>query len=149
MNTGCIECEENVFEIVIDPERIDIIEVCKQGPMGPPGVGGGAGLWTQIDTDNIAAAATQIIGSITLAVHCAVKWLVLVIDNTNNTKKSFEVWAQRSATSGPDHTQYGTIGDAVSFTVDVVEGGGELRLQLTNTGAVNLDTRVLQGPITL
>lgn len=145
--TGCVECEENVFEIVLEPERIDIIAECKQGPPGPPGGGGGSGLWTQEDFDGIAASNTEIIAAITLATHCAVKWLVLVIDDTNNLKKSFEIWAQRSATGGPEHTQYATIGDAISFTVDVVEGGGELRLQLTNDGVVDLDTRVLQGPI--
>lgn len=142
--TGCVECEENVFEIVLEPERIEIIAECKQGPPGPPG----SGVFTQVDTDGITPAATEIIGSITLSTHCAVKWYVMVVDATNSLKKSFEVWAQRSPTNGPEHTQYGTIGDAISFTVDVVEGGGELRLQLTNNGAVNLDTRVLQGPIT-
>lgn len=146
--TGCVECEENVFEIVLEPERIEIIAECKQGPPGPPGSAGG-GFWTQVDTDDIAPTDTEIIGSITLATHCAAKWYVLVIDATNSLKKSFEIWAQRSATSGPTHTQYGTIGDAISFTVDVVEGGGELRLELTNTGSVDLDTRVLQGIITV
>lgn len=148
MSTGCIECEENVFEIVLEPERVEIVAECKQGPQGPPGVPGG-GMWTQIDTDDISPSDTEIIGSITLSTHCAVKWYVLVIDATNSLKKSFEIWAQRSTTSGPTHTQYGTIGDAISFTVDVVVGGGELRLELTNTGLVDLDTRVLQGEISL
>lgn len=140
MSTGCIECEENVFEIVLQPERIDIIAECKQGPMGPPGAAGGG---TQTDTDDIAPAATEVIGTLTLADQCAANFRVLVIDDTNDLKRWLEVDAVHSPSTGAYHTIYATLGDFIDFDIDVVDNGTTLDVELTNNTAVDLDTRVL------
>ena len=142
--------QNNCGTIVIENDPIEILEQAHQGPPGPPGPPGPAGgLWVQVDVDDILPAATAVIGSIPVVSGLAVKWIVVVRDDINDIRKSFEILAQRSGTSGPSHTQYGNIGDSVPFTVDVVESGGILELRLTNNGAVNLDTRVLQGEMTL
>ncbi len=140
MSTGCIECEENVFEIVLEPERVEIIAECKQGPQGPPGRPAGV---RQTDTDDIAPAATEIIASLTLADECAANFRVLVIDDTNSLKRWLEVDAVHSPTTGAYHTIYATLGDLIDFDIDVVDNGTTLDLELTNNEAVNLDTRVL------
>lgn len=140
MSTGCIECEENVFEIVLQPERIDIIAECKQGPIGPPGLPAGV---QQTDTDDITPASTEIIASLTLADECAGNFRVLVIDSTNNLKRWLEVDAVHSPTTGAYHTIYATLGDFIDFDIDVVDNGTTLDLELTNNEAVNLDTKVL------
>lgn len=140
MSTGCIECEENVFEIELLPERVEIIAECKQGPMGPPGADATG---VQTDTDDITPSSTEIIASLTLADECAANFRVLVIDDTNNLKRWLEVDAVHSPTTGVTHTIYATLGDFIDFDIDVVDGGTTLDLELTNNTLVNLDTRVL------
>lgn len=140
MSTGCIECEENVFEVTILPERVEIIAECKQGPMGPPGADA---VGVQTDTDDITPSSTEIIASLTLADECAANFRVLVIDDTNNLKRWLEVDAVHSPTTGATHTIYATLGDFIDFDIDVVDNGTTLDVELTNNEAVNLDTRVL------
>lgn len=144
--TGCIECEENVFEIVLEPERIDIIAECKQGPIGPPGAAAGV---SQVDTDDITPSSTEIIASLTLVDECAANFRVLVIDSTNSLKRWLEVDAVHSPSTGAYHTIYATLGDFIDFDIDVVDNGTTLDLEFTNNEAVNLDTKVLIHAILL
>lgn len=129
--------------IRVSPTVAKIIAVAKQGLTGPQGPIGPGGISVQVDTLGIGTGTTAI-ASLVLASFCSSKWIVLVEDTTNSLKRWQEVGAMKSLTSGLSHTIYGSLGDAMPYTLDVVEVSGSMELQLTNAGVDALNAYVIQ-----
>jgi hypothetical protein len=127
--------------IRVSPVNAKVIAAARQGPPGPSGT-------QQINTDGIGTGTTTI-ASILLSAFCSVKWFIQVSDPTNSLKRWSEIGAMKSVTSGLQHTEYGILGDAIPYTLDVVEVSGSMELQLTNTGGDPLDARVVQIAVTV
>jgi len=120
-----------------------VTRVIREGKVGPAGPAGSAGGASETATDGITPASTVVIASITLSTHLAAKFYVAVIDPTNSLQRWSEIDANHSPTSGASHTEFGTLGDSIDYSLDVVDNGTTLDLELTNNEAVNLNTRVM------
>ena len=126
-------CFVDVF--IEEPGAVDV-DVCKQGPQGPPG--------TQQTNDTIAAAANKDVVSVLLSITSAVMFIITVIDTAGLQRTAVIQATVTQNGTDVNWTRYGDIGDAVPFTEDLSIVVSSLVLNITNDHSVDFDISVLR-----
>lgn len=136
-------CFVDVF--IEEPGAVDV-EVCKQGPAGPPGATGpaGPGVGEQIDFGAVLSSEDEDVDTIAVTSVQAVMYIITATD-TAGDRRTIVVQAN-VIQNGTDAswTAYGAIGDAVPFTPTLSVSGGDLILNIANTHSLAFDISLLR-----
>jgi len=80
----------------------------------------------------------NVVDIINYATNTSLKWLITIIDNTNNRARFLEVSAIHRGGLSVMHNIFGDIGDRINVNVEVVLNAPNIQLQLTNNSGDEL-----------
>lgn len=95
----------------------------------------------------VTTSTTLTVDTVALTIN-TIKWLVELIDITNNKIKSYEIMAINKFNIDTSYTIYGIIGDKISHSIDVTINGSNINLNITNNELVDLNYKILRLEIT-
>lgn len=99
------------------------------------------------NTGIVTASTTDVVDTVSLTIN-TIKWLVELIDNTNNKIRSYEIMAINKFNIATSYTIYGIIGDKISHDINVSINGSNIDLNITNNEFVDLNYKILRLEIT-
>lgn len=95
-----------------------------------------------ISTPNITVVSTNttsnIIDTISYTSAHSLKWLITIVDDTNNRTRFMEVAAIHRNGVSVMHNIFGDVGDRINVQVEVVLNGPDVELKLTNNSGADL-----------
>lgn len=95
----------------------------------------------------VPAGTTVVVDTAATANYRGVKWLVTLAALDASVVRSFEVYGTHQNGASPSHVEYSGLGSIISYIADVTIGGGNLRLEITNSEAVDLVAMTTAFPI--
>ena len=80
----------------------------------------------------VESGAIVNVDEIPISDYRGAKWFVAAVNHHNNNVEMYEIYGIHQDGTTPFHTMYSTQGNGVNHTVDVIIGGGNLQLEITN-----------------
>jgi len=96
-------------------------------------------LQSVLDGGIIPNNSTLTIDSLGLIETDTIKWIIELIDNTNQKIRSFEILAVNKFDIDVSFNKYGISGESILHDVSIVVNGSNIDLNITNNEAVNLN----------
>lgn len=92
-----------------------------------------------LDGGVIPNNTTVTIDSLGLIESNTIKWIVELIDASNQKIRSFEILAVNKFNIDVSFNKYGISGESILHDISIVINGSNIDLNITNNEAVNLD----------
>lgn len=131
--------EEATPTVIVESDPIVLLVACEQGPAGKDGLDGTGVL--EVASGPVANGNTITADSVAIATYRSVKWIVTITDSLGGLYKSYEVMAVHND-STVLFSVYAIVGDTISVFTDVDVNAGQMRLQITNNIANDIDVKV-------
>lgn len=93
-----------------------------------------------IPTINVVSTNTTpiIVDILNYATNTSLKWLITIIDNTNNQARFLEVSAIHRSGLSIMHNIFGDVGDRINVSIDVILDSPNIKLKLTNNSGADI-----------
>lgn len=89
----------------------------------------------------IASSVQETIDSVPISIN-TIKWIVELIDNTNQKMRSYEIMATNEFNTNISYTVYGIVGKKILHGISVVLNGSNIDLNITNNEMIDLNYKI-------